>query len=281
MMCRVLGVSRSGFYAWETREPCARAVEDAGLSELIGAAHLESRRTYGARRIHIVLARKGVRCGKKRVARLMQAQGIQGVHRRRKFRTTIRDHGTAPAADLVDRNFKAPAPNILWVADITYVPTWSGWLYVAIVLDVFSRRVVGWSMADHLRTELVLDALDMALWSRQPDKGLIHHSDRGSQYTSISLGRRCQDAGVMPSMGSKGDAYDNSVAESFFATLETELLWPNTFKTRTEARIAVFDFIECFYNTKRLHSSVEDWPPAEYERRHQERIDLTQLETVH
>lgn len=280
-MCRILGVSRSGFYAWEAREPSRRAIRDAGLTELIEAIHEESRKTYGARRIHISLARRGVRCGKKRVARLMKAQGLQGAHRRKRFRTTIRDRSTAPAPDLVDRNFKSDTPNRLWVSDITYVRTWSGWMYLAIVLDVYSRRVVGWSMTDHLRTELVLDALNMALWNRRPHKGLIHHSDQGTQYTSITFGQRCQDAGIMPSMGSKGDAYDNSVAESFFATLETELLWRNTFKNHTEAKIAVFDFIEAFYNTHRIHSSVDDWSPAEYERRYYERIRLAELETVH
>lgn len=280
-MCEVLSVSRSGFYAWETREPSLRAVKDAGLLELIEDVFAQSRRTYGSPRIHASLAHMGVRCGKKRVARIMRTNEIRSIHRRKRRRTTIRDEAGAPAPDLVDRSFVAVAPDRLWVADITYVPTYAGWLYLAIVLDVFSRRVVGWSMADHLRTELVLDALDMALWMRRPEEGLVHHSDRGCQYTSFTFGRRCQEAGIVPSMGSVGDAYDNSVAESFFSTLEKELLAENRFRTRGEARVAIFDFIECFYNRFRLHSSIGNWSPLEYERMYYEKLDATQLERVH
>jgi putative transposase len=206
----------------------------------------------------------------------MVAENLQGVHRRKKTRTTIRDEAGVPALDLVDRHFKAHARDRLWVTDITYVWTWEGWLYVAAVLDVFSRKVVGWSMADHLRTELVLDALDMALFVRRPGDGLVLHSDRGCQFTSFSFGRRCEEAGIVPSMGSVGDAYDNSMIESFFATLETELLDRVRFKTRRGARVEIFDFIEGFYNRHRLHSSLGYMSPEEFEREHHATIALTQ-----
>ena len=280
-MCRVLGVSKSGFYAWRCRPASRRAIDNEILTEQIRQIHERSRCTYGSPRVHAQLAHDGIRVSKHRVARLMRCVGIQGVHRRKRGRTTMRDAGTAPAPDLVDRNFKVDAPDRLWVSDITYVRTWSGWLYVAITLDVFSRRVVGWSMGDSLRTELVLEALDMALWAREPQAGLVHHSDRGCQYTSFAFGRRCQDAGIAPSMGSKGDAYDNAMAESFFATLETELLWRHVFKTRNDARLAIFDFVEAFYNRERLHSSIGQLSPVEFERRFRERINASEKEGVH
>lgn len=280
-MCEVLGVSRAGFYDWDSREPSPRSVCDAGLLLVIRDIHTGSRGTYGAPRIHVSLAYKGVRCGKKRVARLMRQEGIQGADRRRKYKTTRPDKDAAPAPDLVDRDFTAAEPNQLWVTDITYVRTWEGWLFVAAVLDVFSRRIVGWSMADHLRTELVLDALDMALFMRSPTTGLVLHSDRGCQFTSFTFGRRCEEAGIVPSMGSIGDAYDNSMIESFFATLETELLdRVPTFRTRREARIAIFDFIEGFYNQHRLHSSLGYISPMEFEERRAARIRSTSLESV-
>lgn len=268
-MCRVLEVSRSAYYDWATA-PSDRAVDDARLTNLIRDVHAGSRRTYGAPRVHAELADDhGIRCGRKRVARLMRQEGLEGVHRRRKHRTTRRRDGVAPAPDLVERDFSAEGPDRLWVADITYVPTWAGFLYVAVVLDVFSRRIVGWSMAAHLRTELVLDALEMALWHRRPEPGLVHHSDQGCQYTSLAFGRRCRDAGIAPSMGSVGDCYDNSMAESFFATLECELLEQQPmFRSRTDARIAVFDFIEGFYNTRRRHSALGNRSPARYEAEH-------------
>ena len=280
-MCRVLGVSRSGFYAWLTRPKSKRAIENEVLTAQIQTIYERSRCTYGSPRVHAQLRHESVKVGHGRVERLMRCAGIQGVHRRKRGRTTFRDVDVAPAPDLVERNFTVDRPDKLWVSDITYVRTWSGWLYVAITLDVFSRRIVGWAMGEHLRTELVLEALDMALWSRQPGAGLIHHSDRGSQYTSFAFGRRCQDAGIAPSMGSKGDAYDNAMAESFFATLETELLWQHIFRTRNEARLAIFDFVEAFYNRERLHSSIGQLSPVEFERRFHERISSCQLERVH
>jgi len=267
-MCRVLGVSSSGYYAWRSRPASVRALADAILTEVITTIHTDSRRTYGAPRVHAELRLgHGIACGQKRVARLMRACGLQGVHRRKGFRTTRRDQSAAPAPDLLERDFGATEPDRKWVADITYVPTWSGFLFLAVAIDCFSRRVVGWAMRDHLRTDLVLEALEMALYTRRPAAGLIHHSDRGCQYTSFAFGRRCREAGVAPSMGSVGDAFDNALAESFFATLECELIDRRSFRNRTEARLAVFDFIEGFYNPRRRHSSLGQLSPAEFERR--------------
>ena len=235
----------------------------------IRAAHAASKGTYGAPRLRVDLADAGIRVGRKRVARLMRTAGLAGVSRRRHTVTTVRD-GARQAPDLVDRDFTAERPNMLWVADITYIPTWAGFLYLAVVLDAFSRRIVGWSMATTLQTQVVLDARDMALGQRRPS-GVIHHSDQGSQYTSIAFGKRCREAAVRPSMGSVGDSYDNAMAESFFATLECELLDRRTFKTQAEARIAVFEFIEGFYNPRRRHSSLGYLSPIDYERRHDQR----------
>jgi putative transposase len=263
-MCKLLGVSPSGYYAWVKRRPSRRAQTDAVLITQIRAAHDASRGTYGAPRVHAELAAQGIRIGRKRVARLMARVGLAGVSRRKFVTTTVRgDSRQAP--DLVERNFTAERPNLLWVADITYIPTWAGFLYLAIVLDACSRRIVGWSMATTLGTQLVLDALNMALVRRRPTQ-VIHHSDQGSQYTSIAFGHRCREAGVRPSMGSVGDAYDNAMCESFFATLECELLARNRFKTQAEARIAVFEFIEGFYNPRRRHSSIGYLSPIDYER---------------
>jgi putative transposase len=268
VLCRVLEVSTSGFYAWLGREPSARARADVVLAERIRTVHQESRGTYGAPRVHAELAdAHGIRCGRKRVARLMRTAGLAGVCRRRTVRTTRREPAAAVSADLVHRTFTASAPNRLWMADITYLPTWQGFLYLAVVLDAFSRRVVGWAMADHLRTELVLDALEMALWNRRPSPGLIHHSDHGCQYTSLAFGRRCRQAGMALSMGSVGDCFDNAVAESFFASLECELIDRSRWRTHTEARMAVFDYIECFYNPRRRHSALAYLSPVAYERR--------------
>ena len=267
-MCRVLEVSPSGYWAWSRRPPSMRARADVGLTDTIRTIHEDSRGTYGMPRVHAELRDTGTRCSRKRVARLMRAAGLEGVHRRRSVHTTVRDDDAAPVPDLVERDFRADRPDALWVADITYVPTWQGFLYVAVVLDVFSRRVVGWCMAGHLRTELILDALDMAISVRRPDEGLIHHSDRGTQYTSIAFGRRCREAGIALSMGSTGDAYDNAMAESFFASLETELIDRSSWRTRADARLAVFDYIEAFYNPRRRHSALGYLSPAEFERRY-------------
>ena len=264
-MCRLLGVSASGYYAWQSRPPCGRDESDATLLERIREIHRSSRGTYGAPRIHAELAGEGISVGRKRIARLMRNARLAGVSRRKGTRTTLRDARTRPAPDLVERDFTAKAPDRLWVADITYIPTWAGFLYLAVVLDAFSRRVVGWAMANHLRARLVLDALDMALCQRRP-KGVIHHSDQGSQYTSIAFGNRCRQAGVRPSMGSVGDAYDNALCESFFATLECELVDRHRFRSHAEARMAVFEFIEAWYNPRRRHSAIGYLSPVNFER---------------
>jgi len=266
-MARVLGVSPSGYYAWRKRPLSARACADVELTAQIQAIHRESRGTYGAPRVHAELAAQGIRIGRKRVARLMRGAHLHGVSRRKQFVTTRRDATAHPAPDLVNRHFQVAGPNQLWVADITYIATGAGFLYLAVVLDAWSRRVVGWAMAAHLRTELVMDALDQALRSRRPQQ-VIHHSDHGCQYTSIAFGLRCREAGVQPSMGSVGDAYDNALCESFFATLECELLDRRRFAARAEAQLAVFDYIEGWYNPRRRHSALDYQSPMVYERTH-------------
>jgi putative transposase len=268
-LCRVLGVARAGYYAWASRPPSARAVADAAPLEQIRDIHARSRGTYGAPRVHAELRLgRDVQVSRKRVARLMRTAGIIGVHRRRRHGLTRRDPQAASAPDLVERNFTPPAPDRLWVADITQQRTDEGWLYLAVVLDCFSRRIVGWSMAEHLRTELVLDALDMAIAQRQPGAGVVHHSDHGCQSTSLAFGRRLRTAGLVASMGSIGDALDNAVAESFFATLECELLDRSHWPTRQALRTAVFDFIEVFYNRQRRHSTLDYRTPVDYEHQH-------------
>jgi len=266
-MSRVLEVSRSGFYAWSTRRPCRRVREDVRLAAEIRRIHKNSDGTYGAPRIHAELVAGGRHVGRKRVARIMRQEGLRGVSRRKWTCTTIRDRRAAVAPDLVKRDFRAEAPDQLWVADITYVPTWAGFLYVAVVLDAWSRRVVGWAFAIHLRVELVLAALEMAVRGRQP-RGVIHHSDQGSQYTSVAFGRRCREAGVRPSMGSVGDAYDNALCESFFATLECELIDRRRLRTPQEAERAVFEFIEGWYNPHRRHSALGYESPIQFEAKH-------------
>ena len=265
-MCRVLEVSRSGYYAWLRRDPSPRAVANAELLKKIEAIHKESDGTYGSPRVHAELKAKapGATPSRNRVARVMREAGIEGVSRRKRKQTTVRAEEGRLAPDLVDRDFTATGPDQLWVADITYVPTWAGFLYLAIVLDAWSRRVVGWAMETHLRTELVLEALEMAVWRRKP-AGVIHHSDQGSQYTSVAFGRRCEEMGVRPSMGSVGDAYDNAMAESFFASLECELIGRRSFRTQAEARMAIFRYIEGWYNPRRLHSALNYESPMSFE----------------
>ncbi len=272
--CRVLGVSTSGYYDWRTRPPSTRALADEVLSEEIHLVHEQSRQTYGYRRVRAELADgRGHVVGRHRVARLMRNAGIAGVTRRRFCRTTRRDDRARPAPDLLSRDFTATAPDQRWVADITYVPTWSGFLFLAVVVDVFSRRVVGWSMSANQRTELVTNALRMAVQRRRPIDVVVHHSDQGCQYTSYDFAKACRAAGVERSMGSVGDCYDNAMAESFFATLECELLDRTVFENRNAARLGVFDFIESFYNPWRRHSSIGDLAPAEFERRWRARTE--------
>jgi putative transposase len=260
------GVSASGYHAWQRRPPARRSQADAALLERIQQIHTVSQGTYGAPRVHAELAAEGTPVGRKRVARLMRSAGLAGVSRRRWPCTTRRAERARPAPDLVERDFSVDGPDRLWVADITYVPTWAGFLYLAVVLDAFSRRVVGWAMANHLRTSLVLDALEMAIGQRRP-ADVIHHSDQGSQYTSIAFGNRCREAGLRPSMGSVGDAYDNALCESFFATLECELIDRRRFRSQAEARMAVFTFIEGWYNPRRRHSALAYLSPVDYERK--------------
>jgi transposase InsO family protein len=269
-LCRVLGVSRAGFHAWACRPQRQRAAADAALTERIRAIHAASRGTYGAPRVHAELQEDGLRVGRKRVARLMRAAGLVGVHRRRRRRADPRPvpRATTTAPDLVQRRFSASAPDRLWVADITELPTAEGAVYLAAIVDVFSRACVGWSMADHLRTSLVLTALEAAIERRRPQPGLIHHSDRGTQYTSVALGARLARSGIAASMGMPGSGLDNALAESFFASLETELIDRSTWPTRAVARDAVFDWIERFYNRVRIHSAIGYLSPAEFERRY-------------
>jgi putative transposase len=266
-MCRVLGLSPSGYYAWLRRPPSARALANEVLRSEIRRIHQFSRASYGRPRVHAELRDEGHAVNHKRVGRLMRLEGLAGVTRRRKWRTTTRDREARPAPDLVERNFSAAGPDQLWVADITYIPTATGFLFLAVVLDAWSRRVVGWAMATHLRTALVLQALNMALGQRRP-RQVIHHSDQGTQYTSIAFGLRCKEAGVRPSMGSVGDAYDNALCESFFATLECEFMERERLRNPAEAKMKVFDFIEGWYNPRRRHSALGYLSPAEFERRH-------------
>ena len=266
--CRVLEVASSGFCAWLKRVPSKRRQADVVLGDRIVALHRASLENYGRPRIQADLRNEKVFVSDKRVARLMRERNIQGASRRKAFKTTIRDKEARPAPDLVNRNFTASAPDQLWVADITYVPTLAGFLFLAVVLDVFSRRVVGWAMATHMRAELVVDALDMAIHNRKP-KNVIHHSDQGSQYTSIAFSKRCDSAGVRPSMGSVGDCYDNAMCESFNAILECELLVKHRFTTQRAAALKVFEFIEGFYNPRRRHTSLGNLSPIEFERRNQ------------
>ena len=266
VMCRVLQVSRTGFYNWERRAPSDRALTDAWLTDKIRQIHEQRRGVYGAPRIHAELRMEhDVRVGRKRVARLMKGAGISGVTPRKRYRTTIRIPGITPATDLVERQFRPDRPNVLWVADITYLRTGEGWLYLAAVQDAYSRQIVGWAMATHMRATLVVDALKMALARRRPPPGLIHHSDQGSQYVSLAFGRAAGDAGIAVSMGSRGDAYDNAVAETFFATLKKELVNRRTWPDRLELQSAVFEYIEAFYNRQRRHSTLGMLSPVAYE----------------
>ncbi len=265
-MCRVLGVSPSGYYAWCRRGPSRRVQRDAELLERIKLIHTKRRGIYGAPRIHAELRRKHqMRCSRKRVARLMREAGLVDVHRRRKRGSTRRDPRRPSYSDLVRRNFTPNTPDRLWVADITQHKTDEGWLYMAVVIDAYSRRVVGWSMAEHLRAELVVKALEMAVWNRQPSPGLIHHSDHGSQYTSLAFGQRLEQAGIVGSMGTIGDALDNAVAESFFASFQVELLDRQYWQTRQQLTTAIFDYVEVFFNRQRLHSTLGYLSPTEFE----------------
>jgi transposase InsO family protein len=264
--CELLGVSTSGFYTWGSRAPSDRELSDAWLIERIRHIHVDNRQVYGSRRVTAELRLgEGVVVSRKRVQRLMRQAGLSGVVARKRGRTTIRVPGVRVADDLVERRFRPVAPDVLWVADITYLRTWEGWLYLAAIQDAYSRRIVGWSMADHMRSELVVDALQMALHRRRPGPGLVHHSDQGSQFVSLAFGQNARNAGIAVSMGSKGCAYDNAVAESLFATLKKELVHRRSWPTRRELISEVFEFVEGFYNTTRRHSTLGYLSPTQFE----------------
>jgi putative transposase len=266
VMCRVLSASRTGFHNWERRAPSDRVLTDGWLTEKIKHIHEHSRGVYGAPRIHAEpRIEHGVRVGRKRVARLMTAAGIAGVTPRKRWKTTIRIPGITPAADLVERQFRPDSPNVLWVADIAYLRTAEGWLYLAAVQDTHSRQIVGWSMATHMRATLVVDALKMALARRRPEPGPIHHTDHGGQYVSLAFGRAARDAGIAVSMGSRGDAHDNTVAETFLATLKKELVNRRSWPSRLELQSAVFEYIEAFHNRERRHSTLGMRSPVAYQ----------------
>lgn len=266
-LCRVLGVSKSAYYEHRRREggPSAADEADAHEAHQARAAWADHRRVYGARRLTAELRHRGLAWNRKKVARLMRLSGIEGAHRRRRGKYGKRSASTATAPDLVERQFTASAPNKLWVADITYLRTWEGFLYLAVVIDACSRKVVGWAMADHLRTELVLDAVGMAIFTRKPDPGLIHHTDRGSQYTAYEFGRTLRTSGILASMGRVGSAFDNAMAETFFATLKTELVYRRSWPTRHELEMEVFSYLQGFYNPRRRHSRLGNLSPSDYE----------------
>jgi putative transposase len=269
-LCMVLGVTRQGFYAWRRRGPSLRQLGDAELSKLIVTIYDGSHQTYGAVRINDELRDEfKLRVGRKRVARLMRHQGIKGIPGQgRNRRTTIPDAKQPPAPDLVERRFVAERPDALWLADITYVPTLEGWLFLGVVMDMYSRKIVGWSMRDDLKAELVVDALAMAVTRRRPPAGLVHHSDRGSQYKSLAFGKTLRESGLLASMGSRGDAYDNAACESCISTLKREWIKRHRYTSRDQARLSIFQYIETFYNPRRRHSSIGGISPDEYERRH-------------
>jgi putative transposase len=265
VLCRILGVSRSGFYAWDDRVPSARSLEDARLRVHVAAIYERGRKVVGAPSIHAQLRADGFTVSRKRVARLMRELGLRSLRKRRFKATTDSNHALPVAENVLDRQFEVDAPNVAWVTDITYVWTSEGWLYLAAILDLFSRRVVGFAMSDKIDRALVLDALRLAAGRRVPNAGLVHHSDRGSQYASNDYQTALDALGVVCSMSRKGNCWDNAVAESFFATLKTELVYQRRFATRREAREAIFDFIEVFYNRERRHSSLGYVSPVEYE----------------
>ncbi len=269
-MCRVLKVSRSGYYAWRERGPSKRAVRDVELTAQVVDIHKGSRGTYGSPRIHAELLENGEKVSRKRVARLMKQEGVSGYPTKKFVTTTDSEHDRPVAANLLDRKFDVEEPNRVWAGDITYVRTWEGWLYLAVVVDLCSRKVVGWAAADHMRTDLVLCALRNALGLRRPEPGLMHHSDRGSQYAAQDYREQLAEKGIVCSMSRKGNCWDNAVVESFFGTLKTESIHRQSFPCRRQARDEIADYIEFFYNPRRRHSSLGYISPNEFERRHHE-----------
>jgi putative transposase len=265
VLCRVLEVTRSGYYAWLARGPSDHAANDQKLALEIAAIHKASGETYGSPRVHAELLAKGFDVSRKRVARIMGELGLRSRRKRRFKATTDSKHALPVANNIIDRQFEVDAPDVAWVTDITYVWTDEGWLYLAAILDLFSRRVVGLAMSERIDRALVIDALRVAVGRRAPDAGLVHHSDRGSQYASDDYQSALRERGVVCSMSRKGNCWDNAVAESFFATLKTECIYPRRFATRRDARDAIFDFIEVFYNGRRRHSTLGYVSPMEFE----------------
>jgi len=281
-LCKVPGVTRQGFHAWRRRGPSLRQLGDAELKKLIVQIYDGSHQTYGAVRINDELREEhDVRVGRKRVARLMRELGVKGVPSRGgKRRTTIPDPRQPPAPDLVERNFAADRPNALWLADITYVPTLEGWLFLGVVMDMYSRKIVGWSMRDDLKADLVIDALAMAVTRRRPPAGLVLHSDRGSQYASLAFGKTLRESGLLASMGSRGDAFDNAACESCISTLKREWIKRHRYTSRDQARLSIFQYIETFYNPRRRHSALGGISPDEYERRCLNRQEEERIDTI-
>jgi transposase InsO family protein len=268
-LCVLLGISRSGYYAWRKRKPSQRAQNNQALIDPIRRIHKLSRKAYGSPRVYAQLKKQGYSCNKKRVARLMRQDGLKGQRKYRKVLTTNSQHNFPVAPNVLNREFQAEKPNQKWVADITYIPTDEGWLYVAGVLDLFSRKIVGWEMSSQIDATLVENALRMALYQRQPGKGLLHHSDRGSQYASYQIRNILAANQVQVSMSGKGNCYDNAVMESFWGTLKNEWVHHQKYLTRSQARTDIFGYIEGFYNTVRLHSTLGYLSPAEFEANYQ------------
>jgi putative transposase len=266
MLCKVLGVSRSGFYDWCRRGPSERAQEDQVLAEEIQEIHRGSRRAYGSPRVHEALRLKGLACGRHRVARIMRSEGLQGCSKQRFYRTATTRSERTSAPDLLKRDFKVDAPNRAWVGDITQLRTREGWLFLAVILDLYSRKVVGYATSHQPRTELALEALTMAHDGRKPPAGMIHHTDRGTQYSSDKYKQQIDRYEMKQSMSRPGKCGDNAVAESFFRTIKTESLYHIDFETREQARLAIFDYIEGFYNRTRMHSTLDYQSPDEYEK---------------
>jgi transposase InsO family protein len=267
LMCSELGVSRSGYYAWRTRPLSARMNEDVELGKRVLELHLASHRRYGSPRVHKALAAEGLHVGRKRVVRLMREHELVARKKRRFVRTTDSRHELPLARNVLKRRFEQPKPNQAWAGDITYLATAEGWLYLAVIIDLYSRRVVGWATSDSLERKVCLDALQAALRTRQPQPGLLHHTDRGTQYASVDYRELLAQHGIVCSMSRRANCWDNACVESFFSTLKTELVGARIFETRAQATLAIFEYIEGFYNRERLHSSIGYCSPADFEDR--------------
>lgn len=270
MSCAVLGVSRAGFYAWRTRPPAARTLADQRVALAVAAIFTEYKRRYGSPRVQRELASRGQHIGRRRVARLMRTHGLRARQPRRFRTTTDSQHSLPIAPNVLARRFTVRAPNTVWVSDLTYVWTNEGWLYLLVILDLFSRRIVGWTLGERMTRQLALDALTMARTHRAPPRGLLFHSDRGSQYASADFSQQLAAHGIVASMSRRGDCWDNAVAESFFSTFKLELVYETAWLTRAEARVAIFEYLERFYNGQRMHSALGYVSPIAFERQHEQ-----------